>query len=225
MTRRLLVVDEQPVMRRGIEKVVIDAGLAVEVKGVGTAAEALALLRNEVWSAAMIDIGLSDTVGISFLTRVTREHAELPVLVFTMMPEAPYGLRALRAGATGFLHKDCEAEVLAEALRRTLGGRRYVSPALAEQLADRMVNDSDAAIHDLLTDREFEIFRLIASGRCVSEIGEALNISPKTVHTHRANILRKTGLADNQALTTYAFEQRLIPSRRSNDRGATEFAD
>jgi DNA-binding NarL/FixJ family response regulator len=215
--RRLLIVDEQPVMRCGVAKVINEAGIAVDLKGVGTAAEAIAVLRQEIWSAAMIDIGLSESGGISFLNRITKEHPELPLLVYTAMPESPYGLRALRAGATGFLHKSASTEILADAVRRILGGRRYVSPTLAEQLADRMVNDSDAAVHDLLTDREFEIFRLIALGNSMVDIGESLNISPKTVHAHRANILRKTGLDNNQALTSYAFEQRLIPGRRSND--------
>jgi DNA-binding NarL/FixJ family response regulator len=91
---------------------------------------------------------------------------------------------------------------LVEAVRRTLGGRRYVSPVLAEQLADRMLNDSDAAVHELLSDREFDVFRLIALGKSMTEIGEMLNISPKTAHAHRANMLRKTGLGDNQALTS-----------------------
>jgi DNA-binding NarL/FixJ family response regulator len=205
-------------MRAGILHAIEAAGLSVAVEGVGSAAEAINKLRSGIWSGAMIDIGLSDAGGISFLNRLIKTHADLPVLVFTAMPESPYGLRALRTGAAGFLHKSASPEILGEALRRVLGGRRYVSPALAEQLADRMVNDSDRVPHELLTDREFEIFRLIALGNSVADIGETLNISPKTVHVHRANILRKTGLADNRALTSYAFEHRLIPGRRSEDR-------
>jgi two-component system, NarL family, invasion response regulator UvrY len=223
--RRLLIVDEQPVMRCGITTVINEAGIAVDLKGVGTAAEAVAVLRAETWSAAMVDIGLSESGGISFLSRVTKEHPKLSLLVYTAMPESPYGLRSLRSGATGFLHKSTPADMLADAVRRTLAGRRYVSPTLAEQLVDRMVNDSDAAPHDLLTDREFEIFRLIALGNSMVDIGESLNISPKTVQAHRTNILRKTGLANNQALTSYAFKQRLIPGRRSNDRSLTPSGD
>jgi DNA-binding NarL/FixJ family response regulator len=223
--RTLLILDEQPVMRAGISRVIDQAGIAVDTKGVGSAAEAIAILRAETWSAAMVDICLSESGGISFLNRIAKEHPELPILVYTIMPESPYGLRALRAGASGFLHKSASAETLAEAVRRILGGRRYVSPSLAEQLADRMVNDSDAAPHELLTDREFEIFRLIALGQSMSDIGDSLNISPKTVHAHRTNILRKTGLENNQALTSYAFEQRLIPGRRSNDNSSTPAVD
>jgi two-component system, NarL family, invasion response regulator UvrY len=218
--QRLLIVDEQPVMRAGIAHAVEATGLALEMVGVGSAPEAITKLRTGTWSAAMIDIGLTEGGGISFLNRLVKTHADVPVLVFTAMPESPYGLRALRAGAAGYVHKSAAPEVLAEALRRVLAGRRYVSPALAEQLADRMVNDSDRAPHELLTDREFEIFRLLALGNTVAEIGESLNISPKTVHVHRANILRKTGLADNRTLTSYAFEHKLIPGRRSEDRTA-----
>ena len=215
---KLLIVDEQPVMRAGIVHAMESAGLAIDVVGVGSAPEAITKLRSGTWAAAMIDIGLSEAGGISFLNRLVKTHPEVPVLVFTAMPESPYGLRALRAGAAGYVHKSAPPETLADALRRVLAGRRYVSPVLAEQLADRMVNDSDRAPHELLTDREFEIFRLLALGNSVGEIGETLNISPKTVHVHRANILRKTGLSDNRALTSYAFEHKLIPGRRSEDR-------
>ena len=217
--QNLLVVDEQPVMRAGIAHAVAASGMEVQLKGVGSAADAIGALRTGRWDGAIIDIGLSEAGGISFLSRLVKTHPDLPVLVFTAMPESPYGLRALRTGAAGFLHKSASPETLAEALRRVLAGRRYVSPVLAEQLADRMVNDSDRVPHELLTDREFEIFRLIALGNSVADIGETLNISPKTVHVHRSNILRKTGLADNQALASYAFEHRLIPGRRSEDRG------
>jgi two-component system invasion response regulator UvrY len=223
--QRLLVVDEHPLMRAGILHVAEAAGLGLEIVGVGSAPEAMAELRSGTWAGAMIDIGLSNAGSISFLNRIIKTYPDLPVLVFSAMPESPYGLRALRSGAAGFLHKSAAPEMLAEALRRVLAGRRYVSPALAEQLADRMVNDSDRAPHDLLTDREFEIFRLIALGNSVAEIGETLNISPKTVHVHRANILRKTGLGDNRALTSYAFEHRLIPGRRAVDNGNFDVAD
>jgi len=216
--RRLLIVDEHPVVRQGIQSILNQSGVAVEIEGVGTAAEAIARLRADDWLAVVVDMALSEGGGTGFLGRLCRESAELPILIYTALPETPYGLRALRAGASGFLHKTAAPEVLVEAVRRTLGGRRYVSPALAEQLADRMVNDSDAAVHELLSDREFEVFRLIALGRSMTEIGDALNISPKTAHAHRANILRKTRLADNRALTSYAFEQRLIPGRRAEDR-------
>jgi DNA-binding NarL/FixJ family response regulator len=196
------------------------SGIALEVVGVGSAPEAISILRSGTWAGAIIDIGLSEAGGISFLNRLIKTHPDLPVLVFTAMPESPYGLRALRTGAAGFIHKRASSTTLAEALSRVLAGRRYVSPLLAEQLADRMMNDSDRVPHELLTDREFEIFRLIALGNSVAEIGETLSISPKTVHVHRSNILRKTGLADNRALTSYAFEHRLIPGRRSEDRQA-----
>lgn len=223
--RRLLIVDEQPVMREGIRAALDQAGVAVEIEGVGSAAEAAALLRQRQWSAVLVDVNLCEGGGTALLQRLARDHPELPILVFTGLPETPYGLRALRAGATGFLHKGAAVESLVEAVRRTLGGRRYLSATLAEQLADRMVHDSDAAPHELLSDREFEVFRLIALGRSMTEIGESLSISPKTVHAHRANILRKTGLVDNQALTTYAFEQKLIPGRRAEDRRMPRPAD
>jgi DNA-binding NarL/FixJ family response regulator len=216
--RRLLIVDEHPVVRRGIQSVLEQAGVATEFEGVATAAEAMARLRCGHWSAVIIDLALSEGGGTGFIGRLAREHPALPALIFTALPETPYGMRALRAGACGFLHKSAEPEVLVEAVQRTLGGSRYVSPTLAEQLAERLVNHSDAAPHELLSDRELEVFRLIALGKSMSEVGEMLNISPKTAHVHRANILRKTGLADNQALTSYAFEQKLIPGRRSDDR-------
>jgi len=215
--RRLLIVDEHPVARLGIRTVLEQAGLAVEIEDAATAAQAMARLGAGDWTAVILDMALSEGGGTSFLARLCREHPALQVLIFTSLPEVPYGLRALRAGASGFVHKTAGADVFLDAVRRTLAGRRYVSQALAEQLADRMVNDSDAALHELLSDRELEVFRLIALGHTMSEIGELLNISPKTAHVHRANILRKTGFADNQALTTYAFEQKLIPGRRAED--------
>jgi len=215
---RLLIIDEYPVVRRGITRALDEAGVAVEVGEAATAADAIERLHSDRWSAVIMDMALADGGGSALLGRLCRERPDLPILIFTALPEVPYGLRALRAGACGFLHKSAPAEVLVDAVQRTLSGHRYVSPALADALAGRGAAESDEALYELLSDRELEVFRLIALGKSMVEIGHILNISPKTAHAHRANILRKTGLPNNQALSAYAFEQKLIPGRRAGDR-------
>ena len=215
--RTLLIVDEQPVVRLGIEAILQGAGLPARAAGAGSATEALAALETASWHAVVIDIGQSDSVGIGLVARIAKEHPRLPILIFTLLSESAYGARALRAGATGFLHKTASPGQLVDALRHIVAGEQYMSAALAAQMAEadrRITND---AAHDILTDRELEIFRLIAIGKPVAEIGDLLNIRPKTVHAHRANILRKTGLPDNRALARYAFQQQLIPERRARD--------
>jgi DNA-binding NarL/FixJ family response regulator len=215
--RTLLIVDEQPVVHRGIEAILQDAGLAVRTAGAGSAAEVLAALEAQGWDAVVIDIGQSDSVGIGLVARIAKEHPRLPILIFTLLSETAYGARALRAGANGFLHKTAAPGQLVDALRQIVAGQQYMSVALAAQMAEADRRVTDEAAHDMLTDRELEIFRLIAIGKAVAEIGNLLNIRPKTVHAHRANILRKTGLPDNRALARYAFQQQLIPERRSRD--------
>lgn len=217
--QKLLILEEQPVMRVGIAAAVEAAGLELSPVGVGSTGDAIEALRKGGWAAAVVDTALAEAGGISFLGRLAKTHPNLPVLVFTAMPETPYGLRVLGMGAAGFLNKDASPQTLCEAVERVASGHRYVSPSLAEQLADRFLNDSDRLLHELLTDRELEVFRLIALGNATAEIAESLNISPKTVHVHRSNILRKTGLADNRELTSYAFEHGLIPGRREADQG------
>jgi len=215
--RTLLIVDEQPVVRHGIEAILQGAGLPARAAGAGSATELLAALEAQSWDAVVIDIGQSENVGIGLVARIAKEHPGLPILIFTMLSETAYGARALRAGACGFLHKTAAPEQLVDALRHIVAGEQYMSAALADQLAEEDRRITDDAAHDMLTDRELEIFRLIAIGKAVAEIGDLLNIRPKTVHAHRANILRKTGLCDNRALARYAFQQQLIPERRSGD--------
>jgi len=215
--RTLLIVDEQPVVRRGIEAILHDARLAVRAAGAGSATEVLAALEAQTWDAVVIDIGQSDSVGIGLVARIAKKHPRLPILIFTLLSETTYGARAVRAGATGFLHKNAAPERLVDALRQILAGGHYTSLALAAQMSEADRRIAAEAVHDMLTDRELEIFRLLAIGKAVTEIGDLLNIRPKTVHAHRANILRKTGLSDNRALARYAFQQQLIPERRSRD--------
>jgi DNA-binding NarL/FixJ family response regulator len=213
----LLIVDEQPVVRRGIEAILHDVGLAVRVTGVVNATEVADALKSARWNAMFIDIGQSDSVGIGLVAKIATENPRLPILIFTLLSETAYGARVLRAGASGFLHKTAAPRQLVDALRQILAGQPYMSASLAAQMAEANRRITEEAAYELLTDRELEIFRLIAIGKSVAEIGDLLHIRPKTVHAHRANILRKTGLADNQALARYAFEQKLIPERRSLD--------
>jgi DNA-binding NarL/FixJ family response regulator len=214
---KLLIVDEQPVVCCGVGAILQNAGFSAQTKGAGSTVEATEALKAESWDAIVIDIGQSDSLGVSLVARIAKDHPQVPILIFTLLSETTYGARALRAGASGFLHKTAAPGQLVEALRHILVGRPYVSAPLAAQMAEADRRITDAAAHDMLTDRELEIFRLIAIGKSVAEIGDLLDIRPKTVHSHRANILRKTGLADNQALARYAFEQELIPERRTGD--------
>jgi DNA-binding NarL/FixJ family response regulator len=167
-------------------------------------------VREERWDVVILDINLQGANGLEILAEIHRDYPELPVLILTVYSEEQYALRAVRAGAAGFLTKESAPDKLIEAVRKLASGGRYVTAALAERLATYVATKHDGAPHERLSNREFEILKLIASGKTVSEIARELSLSVKTVSTHRTRILGKMSAKTNAELTHYAVKNKLV---------------
>lgn len=207
--KRVLLVDDHPVLRKGLVRL-IDSKDGFSVCGeASTATEGMMMIREINPDLVIVDIGLPGTSGIELTKTIRAEFPKLPVLVLSMHEEALYATRALRAGAMGYIVKQDAIDNIAVALQEALAGRRYLSPVIADQLKDRG-SESDAANDDdpitRLTDRELEIFELIGKGREVKEISEALGVSPKTVETHRTNIKEKLKLKNARQVARMAVQ-------------------
>jgi DNA-binding NarL/FixJ family response regulator len=171
--------------------------------------------RGEV-DVLLLDISMPDQSGVDALAAIKARFPELPVLILSGFPEAHYATTLLRQGASGYLNKECDPEEIANAIRLVARGRRYISPAVAEQLADSVVGGSgagsapDKPLHEALSEREFQVFLRLAQGETVGHIAEALFLSVKTVSTYRTRVLEKLKLATNSDLTYYALKNGLI---------------
>ncbi|MGZ3418600.1 MAG: response regulator [Polyangiales bacterium] len=206
---RVLVADDHAIVRRGLRQILAetrDIDLAGEA---ATIEDALRAVREQRFDVAVVDISMPGGSGLDLLTQIRREKPELPVLVLTVHSEEQYAVRALKSGAAGFLTKESAPEKLVEAVRKLAAGGRFVTPELAEKLATFVASD-ERPPHEKLSNREFEILKLIASGKTVGEIGRDLSLSVKTVSTHRTRILDKMQMKTNAELTTYAVRRGLV---------------
>lgn len=207
---RVLVADDHAVVRRGLREMLAETGDIEVAAEAATAAEALERVRRERFDVVIIDLSLPGRNGLDLLREIKGERPDVPVLILSVHPEDQYAVRALKAGAAGYLTKESPPEILVEAVRRAAAGGRYVTPAVAERLAQHVDTAREREPHEGLSDREHQVFRLLAGGRTVSQIGEELNLSVKTVSTYRARILEKMGLDNNAQLMQYAFRRGLI---------------
>ncbi|MGH7682245.1 MAG: response regulator, partial [Candidatus Eiseniibacteriota bacterium] len=201
---RALVADDHAVVRRGLQALLAESR---EISATGEASsvqQTLEKLRSEPWDVLILDINLPDGSGLDLLQQLRQEFPSLPVLILTIYAEEQFAVRALRAGAAGYVTKETAAEDLLGAIRKVVAGGRYVSPALAERLVTLTDGKADRQPHELLSEREFQVFRTLASGRTVSQVAEALHLSVKTISTYRARIMAKMGLKTNAELTVYA---------------------
>jgi DNA-binding NarL/FixJ family response regulator len=207
---KVLVADDHAIVRRGLRQILAETQDILVGGEAATAQQVLQLVREQRWTVVILDIGLPGGSGLELLGEIRKERPDLPVLVLTVHPEDQYGVRAIRAGAAGFLTKESAPEKLIEAVRKVAGGGRYVSAELAETLASVVAGESRGTPHERLSDREFEILKMMASGKTVSEVARELSLSVKTVSTHRTRILKKMGMRTNAELTTYAVRNGLV---------------
>ncbi len=207
---RVLIADDHPVVREGVRRV-LQGAVEVEVVGeVGRGDEVVPAVTRLQPQVLILDIGMP---GPDFLTILAELHRAAPAvrtLILSAQPEEEYAVRALRAGATGYLGKGYAPGELLEAVRRVAQGRRFVSSALAEQLALGLIAEEPKAPHQRLSNREFEVMRLLAAGASLKEIGAHLSVSPKTVSTFRARVLEKLGARTNADVVRYAIEHHLV---------------
>ncbi len=206
----IVVADDHAVVRRGLKEILAEESDMEIGAEASTAQELLDLVRKRPWDAVVLDISLPGRSGLEVLAELKQERPALPVLVHTMHPEDQFARRALRAGAAGYLTKDSAPTELVKALRKIVAGGKYVGAALAETLAASMDASAVEAPHQALSDREFEVFRLLASGKTVSHVAEQLSLSVKTISTYRSRILKKMKMKNNAELMRYALQQKVV---------------
>jgi two-component system invasion response regulator UvrY len=209
-TTRIAIADDHAVVRKGLRHIVsAQEGLTCAGEA-ASADELLTLLRSGPFDIVILDLSLGKRSGIDILKHIKSEFPRLPVLILSMHAEDVYAARALRAGAAGYLEKGAAPEELVLAIHRIVAGGTYLSATMVDHVARDMArSDGRELPHERLTDREFEVFRLLGAGESVTDIARALNLSVKTVSTHRTHILEKTGLANNADIVRYVFSNRL----------------
>jgi two-component system, NarL family, invasion response regulator UvrY len=207
---RILLADDHAIVRRGVAQLLLERGVASEVTEAETGMQALALAARRPLDIALLDISLPDINGIDVLKRLKRESPRLPVLMFSMYREDQYAVRALKAGASGYLSKTADPALMIGAIQQVAAGRKYVSPEMAEALATYVSLDTDRLPHEKLSDREYQTLCMLASGKRLTDIAHALSLSVKTVSVYRARLLEKMKLANNAELTFYVMSNRLV---------------
>jgi two-component system invasion response regulator UvrY len=207
---RVLIADDHAVFRRGLRETLAEAFSKVTFGEARTAQEAVEHVRRQDWDVIILDISMPGKSGLDILDELKRLRPKLPILLLSMHPEEQFARRALKGGAAGYLTKESVPEELKEAVRKVVMGGRYVSATLAEKLAVDLRAGADTPLHELLSDREFQVLRMIASGKTVKDIADELSLSVKTVSTYRARILEKSGMKTNAELIRYALQSQLV---------------
>jgi DNA-binding NarL/FixJ family response regulator len=206
---KVIIVDDHPVVRRGLKQILHEEP---DVKVVGeaeSAQEAFKIIRTIDCDAVVLDISLPGASGVEILKQLKYEYKKLPVLILSVHPEEQYAVRVMKAGASGYMTKESAPDELVKAIRKIVSGGKYISSSLAE----RLITDIDASgkpSHEKLSDREFEIMRMIAQGKAIKKIAEELYLSEKTVSTYRSRIMEKMKMSTNSDLTRYALENHLV---------------
>src|SRR5258708_19416399 len=211
MSLRILLAEDHVVVRQGVRQLLIDRGVASEVAEAQSGGEALAAVTKHAYDVVLLDISLPDMNGVEALKRIKRKVPRLPVLMFSMYREDQYAVRALKAGAAGYLSKTVDAAQMIGAIQQVAAGRKYVSPAMAEALADYVSFDGEQLPHEKLSDREYQTLCMLASGKRLTDIAAALSLSVKTVNAYRTRLLEKMKLRNNAELTFYLISNRLPP--------------
>lgn len=207
---RVLIADDHAILRRGLKEILLHEFHNATCGEAGEAQQVISQVRSHPWDLIILDVSMPGRSGFDLLSDLRELRPELPVLVLSMHPEDQYGKRALRAGAAGYMNKETAPEELVKAVRKVLGGARYVSETLAEKLASDLYADTGRPIHECLSNREFEVLKMIASGKTSSQIAEDLRLSVTTVSTYRARILEKMRMTTNAELMRYALQSRLV---------------
>lgn len=206
---RILIGDDHAIVRGGLKQIIATTADLLVAGEAAQGALVLATLRAGQYDLLLVDMTMPGLSGVDLIRRVKAEWPQLPVLVLSMLNEAQIASRALRAGAAGYVTKDCEPEILLAAIRKVAAGGRFIDPALVDAMVFE-VGSPDAPPHETLSDREFQVLQLLAGGSSLNEIGEKLNISAKTVSTHKMRLMQKLDLDNNAALMRYAMRHGLI---------------
>ncbi len=207
---RILIADDHQLIREGFKKI-LDREAGLEVVGeASNATEVLQILRNKECDINVLDISMPGKSGLDLLKELTDNHHNLKVLILSMHPEERFAVRALKAGASGYITKEMAPDILVEAIRKIHSGGKYVSPVLAQKLAFDLLGHGEKRPHEKLSDREFQVMRFIAAGKTINEIADELNLSQSTVNTYRQRVLEKMEMNSNAELIHYCIKNDLI---------------
>ena len=207
---KVLIADDHTLVRKGLKQILLDAEDIQHVDEAKDGKETLNKVDEEDYDLVLLDISLPGRSGIDVLKQLKCTKPNLPVLILSMHPEEQYAVRSLRAGAAGYLTKESAPDELIDAIKKVAAGGKYITASLAEKLAGELGPDAEKLLHEILSDREYQVMCLIASGKTVKEIAEALNLSVKTISTHRSRILNKMRMDNNAQLTHYAIKRGLV---------------
>jgi two-component system invasion response regulator UvrY len=207
---RIAIVDDHPMVRAGLRQFLADQADFSVVAEAANGREALDIVRRGELDVILMDIAMPDHGGVDALAAIKARAPELPVLILSGFPEAHYATTLLRQGASGYLNKDCDPEDIVKAIRTVCRGRKYITPGVAEQLAEGLGRGDDRPLHEHLSERELQVFLRLAAGETIGHLAESLSLSVKTVSTYRSRVMEKMQLASNSDLTYYALKNGLI---------------
>jgi len=207
---RILIADDHSVVRKGLKQILLEEFPTAHIEDVPDAEEMMKKVMNATWDVVVSDMSMPGRSGLDALQQIKQIYPDLPVLILSIHPEEHYALRVLKAGASGYLSKGSASDELVKAVQTVLLGKKYISASVAEKLASSFSTDSSKQAHELLSDREFDVMKLLAAGKSVSDIAEILSLSVTTISTYRARIMTKMNLKTNSDLTKYAIESNLI---------------
>jgi DNA-binding NarL/FixJ family response regulator len=207
---KILIADDHEVVRKGLGKLLVEMLQPIVVDEAKNGQEALSKVLKSEFDLVVLDIKMPGKSGLDTLKEIKQHRPKLPVLILSMHPEEQFAVRAIRAGASGYLTKECAGDELVLAVRKALKGEKYVSASLAQILASALDSDPEKPLHEGLSDREYQVLLLIASGKTVGAIAKELCLSAKTISSYRTNILLKTGMKNSAELTHYAIQNKLV---------------
>lgn len=206
---RFILADDHAIVRRGLKQILKDEFPTAQIDEAGDGKEVLGEVRNKQFDLLICDISMPGVTGLELCKRVKEINPDQPILILSMHTEEQYAIRALRAGAAGYLTKESAPEELIKAVRHILMGKKYVSAVLASIMANHIGNPTQLELHELLSDRELEVLKQLSRGRSLTEIGKKLQLSPNTISTYRSRILEKLKMTSNAELIQYAIEHQL----------------
>ena len=206
----ILIADDHAIIRRGLKQIVSEQPDMIVAGEAENAQQVLDLVRKHHWDVVVLDINMPGRSGLDCLKELKHERPKLPVLILSVHPEDQYGVRVLKAGAAGYLTKESAPDELVQAIRKVHRGGKYVSPSLAETLVFELGKETDRPRHQSLSDREYHVMTMIASGKTVGEIAGELSLSVKTISTYRARVLQKMNMRTNAELTHYVIQNQLL---------------